>query len=177
MSEKDFAKRTDWAKLIVRRAKKREYNRIESEIAAIPEIVPEQENLKRNDEYEGYVPARARCCMFEQADAERAVMEADLDFVEELFVSNRHSHDLLRCRKCGALVIHQYEELVTYDWDNADCFDRYYPVGSIEEARKLTKSFPFAHLAGARKHIEVSYTEENNRDKRYRYRGCDFNGK
>ena len=45
--------------------------------------MPEQENLKRNDEYEGYVLARARCCMFEQADAERAVMEADLDFVEE----------------------------------------------------------------------------------------------
>ena len=177
MKKFDMSKKLDWAKKIVRCAEKSEYDRIEAEIAAIPEIVPSQENLWKNDKYEGYTPPRAQCCMFEQEDAEKAVNESDLKIIEELFESNRHSHYLCCCRKCGALVIHQYEELITFDWDNADCFDRYFPVESMEEARELVKAYPFAHLAGVRKHIEVSYTEEDSENKFYGYYGRDFNGK
>ena len=125
MTKKDISKKPARAKKIVRRDEQRDYDRIEAEIAAISDIVPSQENLWKDKEYEGYVPPRALCCMFEQEDAEKAVNESNLEFVEELFKSNRHSHFLCRCRKCGALVIQQYEELIWFDWDNADCFDRY----------------------------------------------------
>ena len=177
MTKKDISKKPARAKKIVRRDEQRDYDRIEAEIAAISDIVPSQENLWKDKEYEGYVPPRALCCMFEQEDAEKAVNESNLEFIEELFKSNRHSHFLCRCRKCGALVIQQYEELITFDWDNADCFDRYFPVGSMEEARELIKAYPFAHLAGVRKHIRVSYTEEDSVHKFYGYYGRDFNGK
>ena len=80
MSEKDRSKHTFWAKEIIHLAEKREHDRVETEIAAIPEIVPKQENLRKNGKYKDYIPARERCCMFEYADAEKAEKEADFRF-------------------------------------------------------------------------------------------------
>ena len=120
---------------------------------------------------------KARCCMFDEADAEKAVKEADLEHVERLYDGDRHVHDLCRCRKCGAFVMRQYEEIAMFDWDNPVCYDRYYSVGSPEEARELEKKHLFSNLSGVRRHIEVSWFEESPEHRSYRYCGSDFGGK
>lgn len=139
----------------------------------IKDIVDRKRNPIPTVEYAEPIGTRKVCCMFDEPDAEKAVRNASLSFVEDHYKSYRHERSLYRCRKCGAYVLKHYEEIATflpgYDWDNADCFERYYPVEMVEEARDLEGRYSFGKLSYARGHIEVFYTENNYECKSYRY--------
>ena len=50
------------------------------------------------------------CCLFEGDSAVRAVKEWQRELVQDLTDSYRESRTLYRCKKCGGLVLCDYEE-------------------------------------------------------------------
>ena len=63
------------------------------------------------------------CCLFKGDSAARAVKEWQRELVQDLTDSYRESRTLYRCKKCGGLVLCDYEETAHFlpgeDWDNA----------------------------------------------------------
>ena len=73
---------------------------------------------------------REVCCMFEEKNPDLAVKNRDLERVATLWESSRREQVLFRCRRCGAYVFYDYEEIANLygGWDNADIFERYIPA-------------------------------------------------
>ena len=74
------------------------------------------------------------CCVFKGDSAVDALRERDFTVEKVLipFDRNREERILYRCKKCGGLVLFDYEEaayfIVGENWDNAHVTASYYPV-------------------------------------------------
>jgi len=113
------------------------------------------------------------CCLFQGSSAVKAVNEWQREVVEILTDTCRHDRILYRCRKCGGLVLRDYEETALFlpgeDWDNAYIEEYYYPVLE-EDIEKKDGEMMFNWSAiTSRKHIEASYRELDEGDKPYYY--------
>ena len=112
------------------------------------------------------------CCMFQgKRKWEEAI--AGLKHEEVLFNDLRNYWLLYRCRKCGAWVLYEYEEQHYFtpdeNWDDAYCYDRYYPVESPEEAKALVETSHFRELHKERNHLEVFYKESTPEKKYFKW--------
>ena len=103
------------------------------------------------------------CCLFEEDNAVQAVKDWSREIVDDLIDSYRHTRILYRCKKCGGLVLYDYEETAHFlpgeDWDNAYVDESYYPVLesdiSVEDEEKEFNWFAMT----SRKYITASYRE------------------
>ena len=88
-----------------------------------------------------------KCCIFEERPLSEDCLRERLEKVEEIDFSYRHAHIVYKCKKCGAYVLYEYEEGSCFmpgeNWDDADCYDRYFPVESVEQARELVNKYVF----------------------------------
>ena len=113
------------------------------------------------------------CCLFQGSSAAEAINEWYGEVVENLTDTCRHDRILYRCRKCGGLVLRDYEETALFlpgeDWDNAYIDEYYYPVLEEDiEKKDGEMSFNWSALI-SRKHIAASYRELDEGDKPYYY--------
>jgi len=111
------------------------------------------------------------CCLFEEKDAQKAVKEKDFELVKWIINSYRDDRALYRCRKCGGLVLYDYEETAHFlpgeDWDNAYCEEYYWPV-KPEDVQTVDEEMEFNWSAiMARKHIAAYYRELDVGEKPY----------
>ena len=113
------------------------------------------------------------CCMFEGESAIQAVNDHSFEVVDLLRDKYRETRILYRCRKCGGLVLYDYEEeahfLPGVDWDNAYIEEFYYPLLeediTIDEGEKY---FDWGAIK-TRKYIAASYRELDSGDHPYRF--------
>ena len=90
---------------------------------------------------------KKKCCIFEERPLSKEYLNERLELVEVIDRSYRHEHMVYKCRNCGAYVLYEYEEVSYFipgeNWDDADCYDRYFPVESVELARELVDKYMF----------------------------------
>ncbi len=113
------------------------------------------------------------CCLFEEKDAQKAMKEKEFELVEWIVNSYRDDRALYRCKKCGGLVLYEYEETAHFlpgeDWDNAYCEEYYWPV-KPEDIQTCDGEMEFNWSAiTARKHIAADYRELDVGEKLYRF--------
>ena len=111
------------------------------------------------------------CCLFDGKNAKKAMKERDLEVITWLISSYRHDRAFYRCRKCGGLVLFDYEETAHFlpgeDWDNAYVEEYYWPV-IPEDIRVNGGEIGLDWTAiTARKHISVDYRELDEGEKPY----------
>lgn len=81
------------------------------------------------------------CCMFSDPDPGHAIENRDLEYLVNDKWSRRESI-IYRCRKCGAYILHYFEEVTFFNgWDNADITEIYYPIEDPTVDGEL-KKFP-----------------------------------
>ncbi len=92
------------------------------------------------------------CCMFDDVNPSNAVAHKDLERIATLFKSSRSREVLYRCRRCGAYVFYEYEEIANLNgsWDNADVFEHFYPVEVEEDSPGSEESYKWSRIAGAK---------------------------
>ncbi len=113
------------------------------------------------------------CCLFEGESASDEMKERNLEVVERIDDSYRESRILYRCKKCGGLVLYDYEETAWFvpgeDWDNAYVDVYYYPVLE-EDVRREDGAVNFNWKAlKSRRNIEAHYRENDIGDIPYYY--------
>ena len=113
------------------------------------------------------------CCLFEEKNAKKAMKERDFELVNWLINSYRHDRVLYRCKKCGGLILYDYEETAHFlpgeDWDNAYIEEYYWPV-LPEDIRTVDEEIEFDWSAiTVRKHIFAEYRELDEGEKPYYY--------
>lgn len=111
------------------------------------------------------------CCLFEGDSAARAVKEWQRELVQDLTDSYRESRTLYRCKKCGGLVLCDYEETAHYlpgeDWDNAYVEEYYWPVAP-DDVQMIDGEIVFDWDAlMSRRHISAHYRELDEGQKPY----------
>ena len=111
------------------------------------------------------------CCVFEEKNAKKAIKEKKFELVNWLVNSYRHDRVLYRCKKCGGLVLYEYEEEAHFlpgeDWDNAYCEEYYWPVLQ-EDIQTVDGDVEFNWGAiSVRKHIVADYRELDRGEKPY----------
>ena len=113
------------------------------------------------------------CCLFDGVDAILARKNWECEIVEKLIISYRHDRILYRCKKCGGLVLYDYEETAHFlpgeDWDNAYVEEYYYPVLEEDIKKKENETSFNWNAMISRKHIAASYRELDEGDKPYYY--------
>ena len=116
---------------------------------------------------------RQICCLFDGDDAIESWKNRQLEIVKNYNDSYRESLILYRCKKCGGLVLYEYEETAMFipgeDWDNAYCEEHYYPVLEID-IKEADGEIDFNWRAmQSRKYITASYRELDEGEAPYRY--------
>ena len=114
---------------------------------------------------------RKICCMFDYKDPDDAVRNKKLQRIENLWESSRREEYLCQCKNCGAYVVYDYEEIANLygGWDNADIFERYYPV-EIDEEDPVNEEgeYKWAFIKGAK--WIYGHNLELDTTRRYLYR-------
>ena len=96
---------------------------------------------------------RKICCMFDEKNPDHAVEHNDLSLVRTEYDSYRNTQMLYRCRKCGAYVYYDYEEIANLygGWDNAKKKKKYYPVTvEVTEQEGEEPAYNWAIIPGAK---------------------------
>ncbi len=96
---------------------------------------------------------RKICCMFDYKNAGDAVKNRNLIRISTLRDSSRRDQALCQCKLCGAYVLYDYEEIANLygGWDNADIFERFYPVEvEKEESEGEEPEYTWSFISGAR---------------------------
>lgn len=66
---------------------------------------------------------------------------ADLDFelVKTFTESSHFDRDILKCKECGQLYLHEFYEVVNFDGDD-DMYDTYIPIENKENIKILAET-------------------------------------
>lgn len=103
------------------------------------------------------------CCAFDMRDPNMAYRALDFEVVARFGECTRSEdgsilhwnyewdegyRELVRCRRCGALLIHQHDERHGFGRED-DCMDDWLPVESEEEAVEANRSFARGALQSA----------------------------
>ncbi len=111
------------------------------------------------------------CCLFKGNSAVRAVKEWQCELVRDLTDSYRESRTLYRCKKCGSLVLCDYEETAHFlpgeDWDNAYVEEYYWSVAP-DDYQTIDGEIVFDWDAlMSRRYISAHYRELDKGEKPY----------